>query len=86
MDNGTRDQLLGRLAEAIESVTTAHPVRVAGAQPDPSRHGRPGSSPAPAHPRPDSTLAAPPDIRTIGRDLSRPMSACRLDFEPSVVR
>ena len=29
MDNGTRDQLLGRLAEAIESVTTAHPVRVA---------------------------------------------------------
>jgi uridine kinase len=29
MDNGTRDQLLGRLAEAIESVPTAHPVRVA---------------------------------------------------------
>jgi uridine kinase len=29
MDDGTRDQLLGRLAEAIESVTTAHPVRVA---------------------------------------------------------
>src|SRR5438270_11456324 len=29
MDNGTRDQLLGRLAGAIESVTTAHPVRVA---------------------------------------------------------
>ncbi len=29
MDNGTRDKLLGRLAEAIESVTTAHPVRVA---------------------------------------------------------
>jgi uridine kinase len=27
--NGTRDQLLGRLAEAIESVTPAHPVRVA---------------------------------------------------------
>src|SRR5438067_5961938 len=26
MDNGTRDQLHGRLAEAIESVTTAHPV------------------------------------------------------------
>src|SRR5579862_7199898 len=29
MDNGTRDELLGRLTEAIESVTTAHPVRVA---------------------------------------------------------
>jgi uridine kinase len=29
VDNGARDQLLGRLAEAIESVTTAHPVRVA---------------------------------------------------------
>jgi uridine kinase len=29
MDNGSRDELLGRLAEAIESVTTAHPVRVA---------------------------------------------------------
>jgi uridine kinase len=29
MDNGTRDQLLGRLAEAVESVTTAHPARVA---------------------------------------------------------
>ena len=29
MGNGTRDQLLGRLFEAIESVTTAHPVRVA---------------------------------------------------------
>ena len=29
MDNGTRDQLLGRLAGVIESVTTAHPVRVA---------------------------------------------------------
>ena len=29
VDNGTRDQLHGRLAEAIESVTTAHPVRVA---------------------------------------------------------
>jgi uridine kinase len=29
VDNGTRDQLLGRLTEAIESVTTAHPVRVA---------------------------------------------------------
>jgi uridine kinase len=29
MDNGTRDHLLGRLADAIESVTTAHPVRVA---------------------------------------------------------
>ena len=29
MHNGTRDQLLSRLAEAIESVTTTHPVRVA---------------------------------------------------------
>lgn len=29
MDNRTRDELLSRLAEAIESVTTAHPVRVA---------------------------------------------------------
>jgi uridine kinase len=29
MDHGTRDQLLGRLADAIESVTPAHPVRVA---------------------------------------------------------
>lgn len=29
MDNGTRAELLARLAEAIESVTTAHPVRVA---------------------------------------------------------
>ncbi len=29
MDNGTRDKLLGRLAGTIESVTTAHPVRVA---------------------------------------------------------
>ena len=29
MNNGTRRELLGRLAEAIESVTTAHPVRVA---------------------------------------------------------
>ena len=29
MDNGTRGQLLGRLAGAIESVTTAHPVRIA---------------------------------------------------------
>lgn len=29
MDNGSRDQLLGRLAEAIESVATEHPVRVA---------------------------------------------------------
>jgi uridine kinase len=29
MDIGTRDRLLGRLAEAIESVTTAHPVRAA---------------------------------------------------------
>lgn len=29
MDNGTRDRVLGRLAEATESVTTAHPVRVA---------------------------------------------------------
>ena len=29
MDNGTRDELLGRLAEAVGSVTTAHPTRVA---------------------------------------------------------
>jgi len=29
MDTGSRDKLLGRLAEAIESVTTAHPLRVA---------------------------------------------------------
>jgi uridine kinase len=29
MDNGTRNELLGWLAKAIESVTTAHPVRVA---------------------------------------------------------
>ena len=29
MENGTRGQILCRLAEAIESVTTAHPVRVA---------------------------------------------------------
>ena len=29
MDNGARDQLLHRLAEEIESVTTAHPRRVA---------------------------------------------------------
>lgn len=29
MDNGTRDELLRRLAEAIESLTTAHPLRVA---------------------------------------------------------
>lgn len=29
MDNGTRDELLGRLAEAVGSVTVAHPTRVA---------------------------------------------------------
>lgn len=29
MDNGTRDELLGRLVGTIESVTTPHPVRVA---------------------------------------------------------
>ena len=29
MDNGTRGELLGRLADAIESVATAHPLRVA---------------------------------------------------------
>lgn len=29
MDNGTRDELLGRLAEAVGSVTIAHPTRVA---------------------------------------------------------
>lgn len=29
MDNGTRDELLSRLAEAVGSVTTAHPTRVA---------------------------------------------------------
>ena len=29
MNNGSRDQLLGRLAEVIGSVTTPHPVRVA---------------------------------------------------------
>ena len=29
MDNGTRDELLRRLAEAVESVTIAHPTRVA---------------------------------------------------------
>jgi uridine kinase len=29
MDSGTRDELLSRLAEAIGSVTTAHPMRVA---------------------------------------------------------
>ena len=29
MDNGTRDELLIRLAEAVRSVTIAHPVRVA---------------------------------------------------------
>ena len=29
MDKGTRGELLGRLAEAIESVTSAHPRRVA---------------------------------------------------------
>jgi uridine kinase len=29
MENGTRDELLGRLAEAVGSVTVAHPTRVA---------------------------------------------------------
>jgi uridine kinase len=29
MDNGTRSELLSRLAEAVESVTNAHPTRVA---------------------------------------------------------
>ena len=29
MDNGTRDELLSRLAEAVGSVTIAHPMRVA---------------------------------------------------------
>lgn len=29
MDQGTRDELLGRLAEAVGSVTIAHPTRVA---------------------------------------------------------
>jgi uridine kinase len=29
VDNGTREELLGQLAEEIESATTAHPVRVA---------------------------------------------------------
>ena len=29
MDRGTRDDLLGRLAEAVGSVTVAHPTRVA---------------------------------------------------------
>jgi uridine kinase len=29
MDRGTRDQLLGRLAEAVGSVTVAHPTRIA---------------------------------------------------------
>ena len=29
MDNGTRDELLSRLAEAVGSVTIAHPTRVA---------------------------------------------------------
>jgi uridine kinase len=29
MDNGTRDELLSRLAETVGSVTTAHPTRVA---------------------------------------------------------
>ena len=29
MDQGTRDELLGRLAEAVGSVTAAHPMRVA---------------------------------------------------------
>jgi hypothetical protein len=30
MGQGTRDEVLGRLATAVESVTVAHPVRVAG--------------------------------------------------------
>ena len=29
MENGTRDELLSRLAEAVESITIAHPTRVA---------------------------------------------------------
>lgn len=29
MDHGTRDELLSRLAEAVGSVTVAHPTRVA---------------------------------------------------------
>src|SRR3954451_15178282 len=29
MDQGTRDNMLGRLAEAVGSVTVAHPTRVA---------------------------------------------------------
>jgi len=29
MDQGTRDEMLGRLAEAVGSVTVAHPTRVA---------------------------------------------------------
>jgi len=29
MDNGSRDELLSRLAEAVGSVTIAHPTRVA---------------------------------------------------------
>ncbi|GAB3797424.1 hypothetical protein GCM10027605_07310 [Micromonospora zhanjiangensis] len=29
MERGTRDELLGRLAEAVESVAVAHPTRVA---------------------------------------------------------
>ena len=29
MDNGTRDELLSRLAEAVGSITIAHPTRVA---------------------------------------------------------
>jgi uridine kinase len=29
MNHGTRDELLGRLADVIESETTAHPLRVA---------------------------------------------------------
>ena len=29
MDHGTRDELLSRLAEAVRSVTIAHPTRVA---------------------------------------------------------
>src|SRR5438309_9995600 len=33
MDDGTRDELLSRLAEAVGSVTIAHPTRVAVAGP-----------------------------------------------------
>jgi uridine kinase len=29
MDQGTRDEMLGRMAEAVGSLTVAHPIRVA---------------------------------------------------------